>query len=140
MINVFLSINNNAEVIQLPVPSSEYSVPSPWNNEKVEGLQQTLNVIGLKGLRSVEIKSFFPIRDYPFLQNRSMFGMAYVNKIEGWRTMRIPLRIVIVDSGGAQSLNMAATIDNFEWGVGKSGDIDYTLQLTEFPFITTTRG
>ncbi|MDT3415594.1 hypothetical protein QO009_001452 [Brevibacillus aydinogluensis] len=140
MINVFLSINNNAEVLQLPVPPAEYNVPSPWNNERADGLQQTLNLIGLKGLRSVEIKSFFPVRDYPFLQNRSMWGMAYVETIERWRGMRIPVRLVIVDSGGAQSLNMAVTIDNFEWGVKQDGDISYTLQMTEFPFISTARG
>jgi len=136
VINVFLSINNNAEVVQIPVPPEDYNVPSPWNNERVDGLQQTLNLIGLKGLRSVEIKSFFPIRDYPFLQNRSMWGMAYVDTIERWRGMRLPIRLVIVDAKGAQSLNMAVTIDNFEWGVKKDGDIYYTLQMTEFPFIT----
>ncbi|HZG80033.1 MAG TPA: hypothetical protein VEZ13_04580 [Brevibacillus sp.] len=139
MINVFLSINNNAEVMQLPVPPPDYDVPSPWNNERVDGLQQTLNRIGLKGLRSIDIKSFFPIRDYPFLQNRSMWGMAYVDTIERWRDMRIPIRLVIVDSKGAQSLNMAASIDHFEWGVKKDGDIYYTLQMTEFPFISTAR-
>lgn len=139
MINVFLSINNNAEVMQLPVPPADYDVPSPWNNERVEGLQQTLNRIGLKGLRSIDIKSFFPIRDYPFLQNRSMWGMAYVDTIERWRDMRIPIRLVIVDSKGSQSLNMAASIDHFEWGVKKDGDIYYSLQMTEFPFISTAR-
>lgn len=139
MINVFLSINNNAEVMQLPVPPSEYNVPSPWGTEQVDGLQQSLLLIGLKGLRSVDIKSFFPIRDYPFLQNRNMWGMAYVNTIERWREMRIPMRLVIVDSNGAQSLNMAVAITNFEHSVGRSGDIDYTLQMTEFPFVTTAR-
>ena len=139
MINVFLSINNNAEVIQLPVPPPEYYVSSPWSNEQVTGLQQPLNMIGLRGLRSVEIKSFFPIRDYPFLRNRSMWGMAYVDTIERWRDLRVPVRLVIVDSKGPQSLNMAATIDHFEHGVKKDGDILYTLQMTEFTFISTAR-
>ncbi|MFD2088838.1 hypothetical protein [Brevibacillus brevis] len=136
---MFLSINNNAEVMQLPVPPADYNVPSPWGTEQVDGLQQSLLLIGLKGLRSVDIKSFFPIRDYPFLQNRSMWGMAYVNTIERWREMRIPVRLVIVDSNGAQSLNMAVAITNFEHSVGRSGDIDYTLQMTEFPFVSTAR-
>lgn len=139
MINVFLSHSNNKEIMQLPVPPASYNVPSPWNNEKVEGLQQSLNLIGLKGLRTVEIKSFFPIRDYPFLRNRSMWGMAYVDTIERWRELRVPIRLVIVDSGGSKSLNMPVTIDEFEWGVGRSGDIDYTLQMTEFTFVSTAR-
>lgn len=139
LINVFLSHSNNKEIMQLPVPPASYNVPSPWNNEKVEGLQQSLNLIGLKGLRTVEIKSFFPIRDYPFLRNRSMWGMAYVDTIERWRELRVPIRLVIVDSGGSKSLNMPVTIDEFEWGVGRSGDIDYTLQMTEFTFVSTAR-
>nr|WP_285862096.1 hypothetical protein [Brevibacillus sp. MER 51] len=139
MINVFLSINTNAEVMQLPVPPSEYNVPSPWGTEQVDGLQESILLIGLKELRSVDIKSFFPIRDYPFLQNRNMWGMAYVKTIERWREMRIPIRLVIVDSQGVQSLNMAVAITNFEHGVGRSGDIDYTLQMIEFPLVSTAR-
>jgi hypothetical protein len=141
MLAIFLSINNNEEVLQLPVPPGEYNVPSPWKNEQADGLQQTLNIIGLKGLRSIEIKSFFPIEghDYPYLQNRGMWGMDYVNTIERWRERRLPLRLVIVDKTGKQNLNMAITLDNFEWGVKQDGDIHYTLQMTEFAFVNTTR-
>lgn len=140
MINVFLSINNNAEVIQLPVPPAEYTVSYPWNNERVDGMQQSLNLIGTKGLRTIEISSFFPIRDYPFLQNRKMWGQQYVDTIERWRGMKIPIRLVIKDSKGRQSLNMPVTIDNFEPSVRQDGDIYYTLQMTEFAFINTARG
>jgi hypothetical protein len=140
MIQVFLSINNNEEVLQLPVPPAEYAIPSPWKNEQVEGLQQTLNLIGIKGLRSVEIESFFPTKDYPFLQNRDMWGMEYVDTIERWRDRRTPIRIIIVaDSKGEKNVNMAVTIDEFEHSMKQDGDIYFTLQLTEFPFINTRR-
>ena len=140
MIQVFLSINNNEEVFQLPVPPAEYTVPSPWKNEQVDGLQQTLNLIGIKGLRSIEIASFFPTKDYPFLQNREMWGMEYVDTLERWRERRVPIRIIIVaDSRGEKNLNMAVTIDEFEHGMKQDGDIYFTLQLTEFPFINTRR-
>jgi hypothetical protein len=140
MIQVFLSINNNEEVFQLPVPPAEYTVPSPWKNEQVDGLQQTLNLIGIKGLRSIDIESFFPTKDYPFLQNRDMWGMEYVETIERWRERRTPIRIIIVaDSKGERNVNMAVTIDEFEYGMKQDGDIFYTLQLTEFPFINTRR-
>lgn len=59
MLQVFLSINNNEEIIQLPVPPEEYEVPSPWKNEQIDGLTQTLNLIGTRGLQSIEITSFF---------------------------------------------------------------------------------
>ncbi len=141
MISVFLSINNNEEVLQLPVPPAKYSITSPWKNEQVDGLQQSLNLIGLKGLREVEIKSFFPAEghDYPFLQNREMWGMDYVNTIERWRERRFPLRLVIVDRTGKQSLNMAVTLEEFEWEIRQDGDIYYTLKMTEFVFVNIRR-
>lgn len=139
MIQVFISINNNEEVIQLPVPPSDFSMPDPWNNEKVDGLQQTLNLIGIRGLQTIEIKSFFPIRDYPFLQNRDMWGMEYVNTIKRWRERRIPIRIIIVDSIGNKIINLPVTIDEFEYGMRKDGDIYYLLLMTEFKFIDIRR-
>jgi hypothetical protein len=141
MIQVFLSINNNEEVIQLPVPPEEYNIPSPWKNEQQDGLQQSVNRIGLRGLRSAEIESFFPIHghDYPFLQNRAMWGMEYVQTIERWRDRRLPLRLIIVDSEGIKNVNMAVTLDEFDYGQKKDGDIHYTLRMTEFTFVKTRR-
>jgi len=141
MIQVFLSINNNEEVMQLPVPPAEYNVPSPWKNEQIDGLQQTLNLIGLRGLRSIQIASFFPApgHDYPFLQSREMWGMEYVDTIERWRDRRLPIRVIIVDTNGTKNLNMAATIDDFEHGMRQDGDIYFNLQLTEYPFVKTRR-
>lgn len=139
MIKVFLSINNNEEVVQLPVPPEKYSIPDPWNNQKVEGLQQTLNLIGLRGLKSITVESFFPIEGhaYPFLQNRSMWGRQYVETIQGWRERRFPIRLIIADAQGQQDVNMAVTIDDFQTEVRKDGDIYYTLTMTEFPFVNT---
>lgn len=137
MINVFLSINNNEEVLQLPVPPQKYSVPSPWKNELVDGLQRSIVTIGLRELRTVEIESFFPAKghDYPFLQNREYWGMEYVDMIERWRERRYPLRLIISDPSGEQSLNMAVTLDVFEWGVKQDGDIFFTMKMTEFALI-----
>lgn len=139
MTKVFISINNNEEVIQLPVPPADYKVPSPWNNQKVDGLQQNLNIIQLRGLKSITVQSFFPIEghDYPFLQNRTMWGRDYVNKIEQWRQRRYPIRLVIIDNKGNQDINMAVTIDDFETDVKQDGDIGYTLTMTEFVFVNT---
>jgi hypothetical protein len=140
MIQVFISINNNEEVIQLPVVPSAYSIPSPFDNEQIKGLSQTLNVIGIRGLKKVSISSFFPAegKNYPFDQNKSMFGWEYVDKIEGWRDRRYPIRLVIVESG-KKNVNLAVTVDNFEYGQKQDGDVNYTLEMTEFPFVSISR-
>lgn len=140
MIKVFISINNNTEVILLPVSPAEYKVTSPWKNEQVEGLQQAVNIMGLKGLQAVEFSSFFPIRghDYPFLLNRELWGMDYVHKIESWRTKRFPVRLVISERE-RKILNLPVTLDEFEWNVKTDGDIGYTMKYTEFAFLDTKR-
>src|SRR5690554_5691395 len=107
---VFISINNNEEVMQLPVPIEPYQVSSPWNNDSFQGMKQELNLIGLRGLKSFEISSFFPVHDYPFVQNRDMWGMEYVDTIERWRERRYPIRIIITTNDpNIQNLNMAVT-------------------------------
>ncbi|MBU7320272.1 hypothetical protein KQX66_31920 [Paenibacillus sp. SM 69] len=138
---MFISINNNEEVMQLPVPPSEYNVKSTFGSEEVTGLQQSLNRIGLRQLREVSFSSFFPIKghDYPFLQSREMWGMDYIDTIERWREKRIPLRLVITDSSGKQNLNIAVTLDSLEWNVKKDGDIGYTMTMKEFAFVDTNR-
>jgi hypothetical protein len=141
MIKVFLSINNNEDVLQLPVPPSSYRIEEPWNNEEKQGLQQSMNLIGLKGLRTISISSFFPIEghDYPFLQNRETWGREYVKKIQSWRDKRYPVRLIITSDDEKQDVNMAVTINDFSHEVKRDGDIYYTLDMTEFAFVKVIR-
>lgn len=141
MIEVFLSINNNEEVMQLPVPIEPYQITSPWSNETYESLTQELNLIGLRRLKTLSISSFFPIRDYPFLQNRNMWGKEYVDTIERWRDRRLPLRIIITNSDANMlNINMPVTIEEFTYESHKSGDIHFTLSLREFAFVNIKVG
>lgn len=136
MISIFLSINNNEEVFELPVIPEELEKQSPWQNEEFETMRQQLNLIGLKGLESLEISSFFPVRDYPFLRSREIWGMEYVETIERWRDRRLPIRLVITnDNPYGFKLNAAVTIDEFNYRTGKNGDIYYTMSLKWFPFV-----
>lgn len=122
--------------MQLPVPIEPYEISSPFTNSEFEGIKQVLNLIGIRGLKTFEVSSFFPIHDYPFLLNREMWGMDYVDKIERWRDKRYPIRIIITHHDPyVQNLNMAVTIDNFEYGTKKDGDIYYKLSFREFPFV-----
>lgn len=137
MVKIYISINNNEEVILLPVTPAEYEISEPWSNQEVAGLYQFLNLIQTKGLASLNIESFFPIRDYPFVLNREIWGMEYVETIKRWRERRFPLRLVITRQGKAE-INMAVTIDNFTYRAGKDGDIYYSLNLKEFAFVKVT--
>ena len=134
MVKIYLSINNNEEVILLPVTPEEYEISEPWNNQEVEGLNQAMNIIQNKGLSSLSIETFFPSKDYPFLLSRDMWGMEYVETIKRWRERRVPLRLIISNDGETE-VNMAVTIDNFSYSKDKSGDVKYKLDLKEFKFV-----
>ena len=138
MVKIYLSINNNEEVILLPVTPEKYGLKESWNNQEVVGIYQALNIRKNKGLSTIAISSFFPTKDYPFLLNRTMWGMDYVEKIRKWQKRMVPIRIVITSDNKSMntlSINMAVTIDDLETETGKDGDIYYTLNLKEFVFV-----
>lgn len=138
MIKIYLSINSGEEVMLLPVTPEEYEIEDKWDNKEIEGLYQTLNIIGNRGLSTIELSSFFPVRDYPFLLNREMWGAEYVETIKRWQERRIPLRLTIVNTDKSMNfdtVNIPVTIDSFKHRTAKDGDIYYTLSLKEFKFI-----
>lgn len=138
MLKVYLSINNNAETLLLPVPLQELEVKETWDNKEIDGLYQTLNVITKKGLTTTEIYSFFPVRDYPFLVNRTMWGADYVDIIKRWWSMKIPIRLIVINTDSKKKMdtvNMAVTIDAFTHKTKQSGDIEFSLSFKEFVFI-----
>lgn len=134
MDKIYLSINNNEEVILLPITPEEYEIDGQWENQEIAGLNQPMNVIQHSRLVTTSFESFFPVRNYPFSLNRNMLGMEYVEAIQRWRERRVPIRVIITRDGKPH-FNMAMTIDGFSWRTDKSGDIKYKLDLKEFRFV-----
>ena len=135
-LETFLSINNNEEVMQFPVPIEPFQISSPFNNDSFDGMKQELNLIGLRGLQTFQLTSYFPVHDYPFLQNRSMWGMDYVKTIERWRDRRFPLRLIISGEDPQDfNLNEAVTIEELTYGPTNNGDISFTISFRLFPFV-----
>ncbi|MCM3411459.1 hypothetical protein [Metabacillus litoralis] len=133
--DIFLSINKRESVIKLPVIPSDFKIASPQNNNKLETISYgELNLIGLRGLKSLTISSFFPKKDYPFLKDRTYKGWEYVNIIESWKERRVPVRLIITDT----PINIDMTIEDFEYGPQDgSGDVYYDLSLTEFRYLSS---
>lgn len=138
MLKIYLSINNGEQVMLLPITPEEYEIKESWNNQEVEMLYQNLNLIGNRQMSNVELSSFFPIREYPFSLNNTMFGMDYVNMIMTWQDRKLPLRLTIVNTDTSlkiETVSLPVTIDTFTHKTGKDGDIYYTLSLREFVFV-----
>ncbi|WP_432662443.1 hypothetical protein R9X47_18120 [Wukongibacter baidiensis] len=131
--DIFLSINNREQVIKLPVLPAEFKIQSGMKNETYDTISQgEIKLIGMDSLNSISIQSFFPDKDYAFLRDGGYKGWQYVEIIEKWKTRRVPIRLTITES----PINMACTIESFEYGMQDgTGDIYYTLTLSEFKFI-----
>ncbi|MGQ7276642.1 hypothetical protein ACT91Q_01595 [Brevibacillus thermoruber] len=136
--DIVFSANNFEEMIKLPILPSSLSIEEPMHNEEFETIGYgTLKLIGLKGLRTLAIESFFPMKEYPFAKDKRN-GWEYVEFFKKWREKRVPIRIIITLDDGREFLNMACTVDSFTYGVDRAGDIPYSLTLSEFIFVKVT--
>lgn len=128
--DIFLSVNNRAEVIQLPIVPQEFKIQSPVNNEVFTTINQgDIKLFGDRDLKSLSIDSFFPNREYSFARSRDYERWEYVDIIESWIDRKLRVRLIVTES----PINLAVTIDNFEYGIKDgSGDIYYSLTLSEF--------
>lgn len=128
--DIFLSINNREQVIQLPIVPAEFKVASPVNHETYTTINQgDMKLIGQRGLKSLGIDSFFPSKVYPFNRDNTYKGWEYAEIIESWINRRLPIRLIATNT----PVNMLMTIDNFEYGLQDgSGDVYYSLQLSQF--------
>lgn len=130
--DIYLSVNNRAEVLKLPVVPKEFTVSKPQKNEVFETVTQgELRLIGTPGLKSITISSFFPIREYPFLRDNTYKGFEYVYIIDTWILQKLPIRLIITDT----PINMAVSVENFEYTIGQDGDLKYSLVLGEFKIL-----
>ena len=116
--DIYLSVNNRAEVLRLPVLPPEFTVSKSRNN-------------GTQVLKKISWSSFFPCRDYPFLRDRSDTAFGYLYTIDTWYERKLPIRLIITDT----PINMAVTIDDFSYIIGRDGDMKYSITLSEVKLI-----
>lgn len=134
---IFLSTNNREQVLQLPVLPAEFTVTKPQKNEVFETVTQgELKLIGTPGLKGITINSFFPVRDYPFLKDRTYKGFEYVYYIDKWIEAKHPIRLIITET----PINMVCCVDDFSYTIKKDGDLYYSLALTQFKICSTGGG
>jgi len=123
-----MTFNNREQVLKLPVVPKEFTITKPQKNEVFETVSQgELRLIGTPGLKGIVINSFFPVRDYTFLRDRTYKGFEYVFIIDTWILQKLPIRLIITDT----PISMAVSVENFEYTIRQDGDLYYTLSLGE---------
>lgn len=122
-------LKQDKDAIQLPIlpPSIQIGMENGHQTVNVQTKGEVI-VLGKKGLKTLELSSFFPNADYPFAayaKDRDPY--EYVKKIESW--MEKPIRVTITET----NINLRFIIQSFSYGEPDgTGDIEYTLSLKEY--------
>lgn len=132
----WLSYNNGAEKLRLPVPPPVIHVTSPFGNQDIEIVHgMDFTVIGTRGQKEFSFETFFP-RDYnsTYCDYKDFPSpKECVATIEKWRDTRRPIRFLVTET----DINYAVTVRDFPHEIeraGEPGDIYFSLMLKEFKF------
>jgi nucleoid-associated protein YgaU len=134
-----LSFNNGEERLQLPVNPSEIIVRSGYAWQTVSLARfGDYKIPSGHTMSQITLSSFFPAEYAPYCEYEDILSpIEYVSKIAKWKESRKPIRLVVTGTW----VNYAMTIDRFDFGekAGAPGDIYYTLDLSEYRFISVKK-
>ncbi|MBB6670284.1 LysM peptidoglycan-binding domain-containing protein [Cohnella nanjingensis] len=149
---IWLSFNNQAEGFQIPVnPGSiEIGDGSKGTTYDVAGLGE-INVIKNPKLSEYSFSSIFPslssrrafvsgITVDPLVQADLQYAPEdYINYLTKWMGTKRPIRFVF--TGDSFDINVAASIESFEWKevAGSGGDVEYTLKMKKYVFYSAQK-
>lgn len=131
---IYLSVDDEAQEIRLPVnpPEIEVEIPGQGKTYRIISLGE-INMIQTPSLSEVSFESFFPAQRYPFVVGEELLEPAsYVEMIDEWRRARKVVRLIVTD--GTVDINMLASIEDFTWRevAGAVGDIEYEMTLKQY--------
>lgn len=137
--DIWLSVNNREDIMQIPIMPSSFTVSKSYNNtsfETVNGAEMLL--IGEEKLKTVEWSSFFPTErnkkrydSIAYLKNSSMWGWEYIYKLDTWYTEKLPIRLVITYEHSDTPINIAVTIDSLSYELKQDGELWYSITLKQ---------
>lgn len=133
--DIFLSVNNREEVLQIPIIPPSFTITKPQTTEKFETVSgEEILLIGTPKLKRIGIESFFPVREYPYIHhtyNPNMWGWDYVYMIDTWIERKLPIRLIITYDHKDTPINMAVAVTSFEYSMKTDGDLWYRLEFEQ---------
>lgn len=132
-----VSFNNNEEVMVWPSVPPDFGPEVEQRNGTYEGISGDFNTLGPMGLRSTPCpaSSRWAAGIRSCRRRRRRTGGSMWRSSSGDRSGRIPFRVTLLDNSGRCRLNMACSIDDFQWKVKRNGDLAYSLTFREYKFI-----
>ncbi len=133
--DIFLSVNNREEVLQIPVMPSSFTITKPQTTEKFETVSgEEIMLIGTPKLKGIGIESIFPTKTCPFIHhtyNPDMWGWDYVYMIDTWIEKKYPIRLIITYEHEDTPVNMPVAVTDFEYSMKTDGDLWYTITFEQ---------
>lgn len=125
-----LSINNRAEVIELPINPATVEFTEKQLNQTITLLNiGEANLKGERGLKYTNLSSFFPSKKSPFYKNAKYKPSKYVSMLQEWKTSGAIVRLIITD----MKVNLAMLIDELDFSMREGDDdIYYKISLSEY--------
>lgn len=131
MIEFWLVNDYTNEELRLPVPPSSFYINN-LINVMVDDLNEVGEValIGNRKLSSISFESFFPNKEYNFVQYRG-FPSPYdcIELIKKWQVSKRPIIFIVTGT----DINMDCVIPQFTYGERDgTGDVYFSIELTEY--------
>lgn len=130
-------IKTNRKTIQLPVLPSSFFIKEAVNNTEVNiNSIGTVNLLGKRGLKSIQFSSFFPAQQYNFLKCAAAAPYTYCAELI--KAMEENDICVLTITG--TNISLTSTIESFEYGEeDRCGDVSYTISFKEYRSVSTAR-
>lgn len=134
MTEIYLSVNNNAEIMEIPVIPSKISIGYAQETATFETASgKDFPLLTPQGIKTISWQSFFPAKDYTFVRGTRLSSpFDYSDMIEKWQRELLPVRLVIW-LGGSKKINVAAVCKLSTGEIGTTGDMDYDIEFSVIP-------
>lgn len=134
--NLVVSADNNREILVFPLLPRDLKPQSSSNNEEFKTINNgTINIFGDLGLKSLSVESLFPRKKEKWTKAGSVEGQKYVDFFNKWRDKGFPIRVILSTKDGREVLNMACSIEVFDYCYDRVENVKYSLNLKEYRFI-----
>ncbi len=129
--DIFISWNDEQNILQLPILPEAFEITGAQNNTTVDIYDLgEINLKGNRGLYSISISSFFPAQEYMFRHGDFNDPYEYYCKqIAQLYETNTTVHLVVTGT----DINLFCTIESFTHGEsGASRDVRYTLAFKEY--------
>ncbi len=133
--NIILTDISGASIFIVPIVPADTPISSNGQNDTMNSTDGRFRIIDNQDLKVISWRSFFPVnKSYNFVKRGSLTnGYLYVAFIELMKKYKLPVRVIVTTDRKVPFLNILASIDSFSFKIDRTGDIDYSISLTEFP-------